>query len=88
MVSGLLAVTIYSATNIGYDNIWQKAKDTGRVSFFESSWDPTVRNSLQAYLIGKVFGLDGQGFQTFYLIIYHVVYILKKYYNIIFYELP
>lgn len=87
MVSGLLAVTIYSATNIGYDNIWQKAKDTGRVSFFESSWDPTVRNSLQAYLIGKVFGLDGQGFQNFlFNDIICSLYFLKKHHY--FYELP
>lgn len=47
MISGLLAVTIYSASNIGYDKIWKAAEDGGRTDFFVGSWDPTVRNSLQ-----------------------------------------
>lgn len=62
MISGLLAVTIYSASNIGYDKIWKAAEDGGRTDFFVGSWDPTVRNSLQAFLLGKTFGLDGYAF--------------------------
>ncbi|CBY13367.1 unnamed protein product [Oikopleura dioica] len=62
MISGLLAITIYSAVNIGYDEIWQKAKDSGRTEFFVTSWNPTVRNTIQAFLIGKTFGLDGYSF--------------------------
>ena len=47
MISGLLAVTIYSASNVGYDEIWKKAEEGKRTEFFVSSWDVTVRNSLQ-----------------------------------------
>ena len=41
---------------LGFDVIWQKAQDTGRADFFTSSWDMTVRNSLQAVLIGNIIG--------------------------------
>jgi len=53
MISGLLAVTWYSAANIegGYSRIWAAAKEGGRTDFFVSSWDPTVRNSLQGLLL-------------------------------------
>ena len=47
MVAGLFAVTIKASNDIGFDTIWEKANNADRLDFFPSSWDMTVRNSLQ-----------------------------------------
>ena len=39
-----------------------KAVESGRAEFFVSSWDPTVRNSLQAVILGNFFGLNAYSF--------------------------
>ena len=57
-----MTLSVYSAVNIGYGEIFETAKAEGRAEFFVSSWDPTVRNSMQAFLLGKTFGLDGYAF--------------------------
>ena len=62
MVSGLFAVTVYAGNEIGFDYIWQRANESGRTDFFVSSWDPTVRNSLQSVILGNVFGLNAYSF--------------------------
>ncbi|CBY33616.1 unnamed protein product [Oikopleura dioica] len=62
MLSGLLAVVILNHLKIGYGKVFEMAKLTGRTEFFRSSWDPTVRDTLQAYLIGKFFGVEGYAF--------------------------
>ena len=38
------------------------AVENGRADFFVSSWDPTVRNSLQAVILGNFFGLNAYSF--------------------------
>ena len=39
-----------------------EAVESGRAEFFVSSWDPTVRNSLQAVILGNFFGLTAYSF--------------------------
>ena len=39
-----------------------EAVESGRAEFFVSSWDPTVRNSLQAVILGNFFGLNAYSF--------------------------
>ena len=62
MLTGLMAVIIFTHIKIGYGKIFEMANLSGRTEFFRSSWDPTVRDSLQAYLIGKFFGIEGYAF--------------------------
>ncbi|CAG5078093.1 Oidioi.mRNA.OKI2018_I69.PAR.g8898.t1.cds [Oikopleura dioica] len=62
MLTGLMAVIIFTHIKVGYGKIFEMANLTGRTEFFRSSWDPTVRDSLQAYLIGKFFGIEGYAF--------------------------
>ena len=64
MIAGLFAVTIKASQDIGYETIWNLAKETGRAEFFTSSWDMTVRNSLQAVLIGNIIGGNTGAFCT------------------------
>ena len=64
MIAGLFAVTVKAGQDIGYDEIWQKAVDSGRAEFFTSSWDITFRNSIQAVLIGNIIGGNTGAFCT------------------------
>ena len=64
MVSGLFAVTVYAGKQVegGFEYIYERAVETGRADFFVSSWDPTVRGSLQSVIFGNVFGLNAYSF--------------------------
>ena len=64
MIAGLFAVTVKASRDIGYATIWAKAHQSGRAEFFTSSWDMTVRNSLQAILVGNIIGGNTGAFCT------------------------
>ncbi|XP_033625372.1 sodium-dependent multivitamin transporter-like [Asterias rubens] len=56
MFTGLLAVIIQGSFAFGgFQNIWEKSVDGGRISFNELGIDPTIRHSVWSLVIGGTF---------------------------------